>query len=81
MPIEIGFALLILAVIIALIIVLRSVKQFLINAVVGLVILFLANSIAGLGIGYSWLVIIVCALGGALGAILVIILHLSGTAF
>ena len=59
-------------------IILRSIKNFLVNAVVGLVILFLANAIAGLGIGYSLVVIMICAIGGALGAILIILLHFIG---
>lgn len=59
-------------------IILRSIKNFLVNAAVGLVILFLANAIAGLGIGYSVVVILICAIGGALGAILIILLHFIG---
>ena len=47
----------------------------------GLVILFLANAVAGLGIGYDWLVILICGIGGILGAFLVILLHFLGFAF
>jgi hypothetical protein len=47
----------------------------------GLLILFLANSFAGLGIGYGWLVILICGIGGILGAFLVILLHLLGLGF
>jgi hypothetical protein len=59
---------------------LRSMKKFLINALVGIAILIVANNIAGLGIGYSWPVILICAIGGALGAILIIALHYIGIA-
>jgi hypothetical protein len=52
-----------------------------VNAAVGLLILFVANSVAGLGIGYSWLVILICAIGGILGAILILVLHFVGIAF
>jgi hypothetical protein len=72
---DFGIVLLIIAILIGLYILIKSIKTFIVNAIVGLVILYIANAIAGLGIGYSWLVIVVCALGGALGAILVIMLH------
>jgi Zn-dependent protease with chaperone function len=58
----------------------RSMKKFLINALVGIAILIVANNIAGLGIGYSWPVILICAIGGALGAMLIIALHYIGIA-
>lgn len=76
--IETGLILLGLAIVVGAFILLRSIKHFLVNAVVGLVILFVANTIAGLGIGYGLLVILICAIGGALGAILIIALHLMG---
>lgn len=76
--IELSLLLLIIVIIFGAVLVLRSLKNFAINAVVGLLILFLANTFAGLGIGYSWLVIIICALGGVLGAVLVIALNLIG---
>jgi hypothetical protein len=77
----IGIAVLILAAIFGVFLLLKSIKHFAVNAIVGLVILFLANAIAGLSIGYSWLVILICAIGGVLGAFLVIALHMIGIAF
>jgi hypothetical protein len=73
-----GLIVLALAIVFGAFIILRSIKNFLVNAVVGLTILFLANTIAGLGIGYSLLVILICPIGGALGAILIIVLHFMG---
>ena len=61
--------------------ILRSFKNFVVNSVMGLVILFLANAVAGLGIGYDWLVVLICGIGGILGALLVILLHFLGFAF
>ncbi|HPT19517.1 MAG TPA: pro-sigmaK processing inhibitor BofA family protein [Methanothrix sp.] len=61
--------------------ILRSVKNFLVNAAMGLIILFLANAVAGLHIGYNWLVILICGIGGVVGAVLVIVLHLIGIGF
>ena len=64
--IEAGLVLLIVVIVFGAFLILRSIKNFIINAVVGLVILFLANTVAGLGIGYSWLVILICGIGMAL---------------
>ncbi|MGA9098335.1 MAG: pro-sigmaK processing inhibitor BofA family protein [Methanotrichaceae archaeon] len=76
--IDLGLVILIIAIIFGLFIILKSFTHFIVNAIIGLVILFLANTFLGLGIGYSWLVIIICAIGGVLGAVLVIIIHLLG---
>jgi hypothetical protein len=76
--IELGLIVLIIAIIFGAILILRSLKNFIINAVVGLVILFLVNTFVGLGIGYSWLVILICGIGGILGALLVIVIHILG---
>jgi hypothetical protein len=73
-----GLIVLALAIVFGALIILRSIKKFLVNALVGIVILIVANNIAGLGIGYNWPVILICAIGGALGAILVIALHFIG---
>jgi len=74
--IELRLIVLLIVIVFGAFLILRSLKNFIINAVVGLVILFLANHIAGMGIGYSWLVILICGIGGVLGAFLVILLHL-----
>ncbi len=76
--IELGLLVLIIVIIFGAYLILRSLKNFIINAIVGLVILFVANAIAGLGIGYDWLVILICGIGGVLGAFLVILLHFLG---
>jgi hypothetical protein len=76
----IGLIALALVIVFGGLILLRSMKKFLINALVGIAILILANNIAGLGIGYSWPVILICAIGGALGAMLIIALHYIGIA-
>jgi hypothetical protein len=73
-----GLIVLALAVAFGVFIILKSIKNFVVNAVVGLAILFAANAVAGLGIGYSIIVVLICAMGGALGAILIIILHFMG---
>lgn len=81
--IEMEFAMLILALILGVVLILNSIKQFIFNAITGLIVLFLANAFLGLGIGYSWPVIIICGVGGIVGAILVVViaLHLMGIPF
>jgi hypothetical protein len=76
--IELGLLLLIIVIVFGAYLILRSLKNFIINAIIGLVILFVANALAGLDIGYSWLVILICGIGGVLGAFLVILLHFLG---
>jgi len=76
-----GLILLFIVMVFGAFLILRSIKNFVFNAVMGLVILFLANAVAGLGIGYDWLVILICGIGGILGAFLVILLHFLGFAF
>lgn len=66
------------ALIIGIIIVLKSIRYFLVNAILGLLVLYLANAFAGLNIAYTWLVILICAIGGIAGAVIVIILHFYG---
>jgi len=73
-----GLILLIIVMVFGIFLILRSFKNFVVNAIMGLVILILANAVAGLGIGYSWLVILICGIGGVLGAFLVILLHFLG---
>ena len=79
--IETGIIVLGLVIVFGAFLILKSIKHFVVNAVIGLLILFVVNSVAGLGIGYSWLVILICAIGGILGAILILILHFMGIAF
>ncbi len=76
-------SILVLAIIAAVILykVLKTAKHIVINAVIGLVILVLANLALGLKIAYTWVVIAICAIGGTVGALLVIVLHYLGLAF
>ena len=73
-----GLILLFIVMVFGAFLILRSIKNFVVNAIMGLVILIVANAVAGLGIGYSWLVVLICGIGGVLGAFLVILLHFLG---
>lgn len=57
-----------------------SVRSLVVNAIVGLVILFVANAV-GLGVQISLLTLLVCAIFGVPGAILVILLAVLDIAF
>ena len=76
-------SILVLAIIAAVILykVLKTAKSLVINAVIGLVILVLANFALDLKIAYTPIVIVICAIGGTVGALLVIVLHYLGLAF
>lgn len=64
--------------------VVKNVAHLVINAIIGLIILFIVNffhlmQFAGKhDIGFAWITIIICALAGLPGAILLIILSLVG---
>jgi hypothetical protein len=79
--IDAGLILLFIVIVFGAFLILRSLKNFVVNAIMGLVILFLANAVAGLAIGYSWLVILICGIGGVFGALLLILLHFLGFGF
>lgn len=57
-----------------------SVRALVVNAIVGLLILFLANVI-GLGVQISIITLLICAIFGVPGAILVILLAALDVAF
>ena len=76
--IEVGIILLAIILVFGAFLMLRSLKNFVINAIAGLFILFLANQFISPEIGYSWLVILICGIGGAVGAILLLALHFIG---
>jgi hypothetical protein len=73
-----GLILLFIVIVFGAFLIMRSLKNFVVNAIMGLVILYIADTVAGLGIGHSWLVILICGIGGVLGAFLVILLHFLG---
>ena len=82
-----GTAILILVIIIFLLIafyVVKNVAHLVINAIIGLITLFIVNffhlmQFAGKpDIGFDWITVIICALAGLPGAILLIILSLLG---
>ena len=76
----------ILAIVVAIIIyfLLKKVVALVINAVVGIILLFLLNLFHVMGLfgapdlPIDWITILISAIGGLAGVIIVIILHLAG---
>jgi hypothetical protein len=60
--------------------IIRAVKPLIVNAVIGLIVLFVA-SFLGLGVEITPIAVLICALGGVPGAILVVILASLDVAF
>ncbi len=61
--------------------VLKTVKNMVINTILGLIVLVVANLVLGLEIAYSWVVILACAIAGVVGALLIIVLNYLGIVF
>ncbi len=61
--------------------VLKTVKNMVINTIMGLIVLVIGNLVLGLEIAYDWIVILICAIAGVVGALLIIALSYFGIAF
>lgn len=59
----------------------RFLGRLIINGIIGLVLLFLTNLVLADDIPINLLTILVCAIGGVLGWLLILVLHLLGVAF
>lgn len=74
---------LIIAIIVAYVLfkLLKTATKMAVNAILGLLVLIVANAVLGLGIAYSWIVILTCAIAGVIGALLIIVLSYVGVTF
>ena len=79
-PVEIGIVVLAFIALIIAYHILKAIKTLILNAIMGVVILLVANW-AGAGVAISIWAIIVCAIAGIPGAILVILLSYLDIAF
>ncbi len=61
--------------------VLKTAKLLIVNTILGLILLGASNIVFNMGIAYSATALLVCALGGIPGAVLVILLHVLKIAF
>ncbi len=83
MAFETGILFLVILILVVVIVmgVVENAEYFIVNTILGLIILALSNIIFKLGIAYSIPAILICALGGIPGALLVILFHILGVAF
>jgi len=79
-PIEIGLLVAVLALVFGVYTVLKAVKPLIVNAVVGVIVLVIA-SFLGVGVEITPIAVLICAVGGVPGALLVILLAYTGVAF
>jgi len=72
-----------LAIVIALVVikVFHSFIHLTVNAIVGILLLIVAKTILGFEIAITAMAIVICALGGVLGAFAIIVLNYLGIAF
>ena len=56
-------------------------RTLIINTLLGLGLLFLTNLVLADDIPINLLTVIICAIGGTIGWLVILILHLSGVAF
>ena len=73
---ELGILFAVIVMVIVMFYLFKSIKYLIVNSILGLIILFAANTLFGLEIAYSWLNILICAIGGVIGAVIVILLSL-----
>jgi len=68
---------LVLAIIVAVVLykILKTATSLAINAVLGVLVLIAAKLFLGIQIAVTWLAIVICAIGGIFGALLIILLN------
>ena len=81
MAVETIILILAIIAVIAVYIFLRAAKYLIVNSILGLILLALGNIIFKLDIDYSGTVVLICALAGIPGAILIMLFHVFGIAF
>ena len=79
--IEVGALIVALIVLLLLIVFIQNPIALIINSLIAIGILFLLNAIFGLGIPINLVTILVVAIGGIVGLLLIIILRLTRIAF
>ncbi len=58
-----------------------SLSGLVINGIVGVILLFLTNLVLSPPIPINLLTVLICAIGGVLGWLVILILHILGVAF
>jgi len=79
--IEVGTLLVALIVLWLLLVFVQNPVALLVNSIIAIVILFLLNAIFGLGIPINIITVLIVAIGGIVGLLLIIILRMMKVAF
>ncbi|HOW14698.1 MAG: pro-sigmaK processing inhibitor BofA family protein [Methanosarcina sp.] len=61
--------------------VLKTATSLAVNAVLGVLTLIVAKFLLGLEIAITWIAVLICAIGGILGALVIIVLNYLKIAF
>ena len=59
----------------------RYLWQLIVNGIIGVVLLFLTNLVIADDIPINLLTVLICAIGGVIGWLIILVLHLLGVAF
>ena len=59
----------------------RYLGQLIVNGIIGVVLLFLTNLVLADDIPINVLTVLICAIGGVIGWLIILVLHLLGVAF
>jgi hypothetical protein len=59
----------------------RLIGRLIANAIVGLILLFLTNAFLSDDLPVNLLTVVICAIGGVAGWLVILVLHLLGVAF
>ncbi len=78
---EILLLVLVLAAVMGATTIIQTVRPFIVNAVVGLLVLFLAQAVFGVSVAITPIALLIVAIGGLPGSLLVLLLSLFGVAF
>lgn len=81
MAVEIVLLLLVIIAVIVVYNILKAAKYLIVNSILGLILLAMGNILFKLDIAYTAWVLLICALGGIPGAIIIMLLHVFGIAF
>ncbi|MFP8954690.1 pro-sigmaK processing inhibitor BofA family protein [Natrialbaceae archaeon A-arb3/5] len=78
---EILLLVLVLAAVLGASTLIETVRPFIVNAVVGLLVLFLAQAVFGVSVAITPIALAIVAIGGFPGSLLVLLLSMFGIAF
>ena len=59
----------------------RLLSRLIVNGIVGLILLFLTNLVLAEDVPINLLTVLICAIGGVVGWLVILVLHLLGVAF